>query len=153
VRGFIDELGRDIRTPKAPRPNSWDANAITATWLGHASVLVNFYGFTILTDPALMQRIGANFGLGTIGPKRLIAPALRVGQLPKIDLVLLSHAHFDHFDMPTLKALPRGSKAVTAKNTGDLLAGTSLKGAAELSWGRRRWSRRRAARWRWRHLK
>ena len=70
-----------------------------------------------------------------MGPKRLIAPALTVEQLPKIDLVLLSHAHFDHFDMPTLKALPAGSKAVTAKNTGDLLAGTSLKGATELAWG------------------
>jgi DNA-binding LacI/PurR family transcriptional regulator len=99
VRGFIDELGRGISTPRTPRPNTWDVNTITATWLGHASVLVNFYGVTILTDPVLMQRIGANFGLGTVGPKRLIAPALTVEQLPKIDVVLLSHAHFDHFDM------------------------------------------------------
>jgi len=137
VRGFIDELGRDVSTPRVPKPNTWSANALTATWLGHASVLVNFYGVTILTDPVLMQRIGANFGLGTLGPKRLIAPALRVEQLPEIDMVLLSHAHFDHFDMPTLKALPAGSKAVTAKNTGDLLAGTSLRGAAELSWGQK----------------
>jgi L-ascorbate metabolism protein UlaG (beta-lactamase superfamily) len=135
VRGFINEIGRDITTPKTPTPKAWNTNGITATWLGHASVLVNFYGVTILTDPVLMQRIGANFGLGTMGPKRLIAPALTVEQLPKIDLVLLSHAHFDHFDIPTLKALPSGSKAVTAKNTGNLLAGTSLKGATELAWG------------------
>lgn len=137
VRGFIDEIGRPITTPATPTPHAWNPNGITATWLGHASVLVNFYGLTILTDPVLMQRIGADIGLGTLGPKRLIAPALSVKQLPKIDLVLLSHAHFDHFDMPTLKALPAGSKAVTARHTGDLLAGTSLKCPSELAWGER----------------
>jgi L-ascorbate metabolism protein UlaG (beta-lactamase superfamily) len=135
VRGFIDEIGRDVTTPKTPTPKTWHTNGITATWLGHSSVLVNFYGVTILTDPVLMQRIGANFGFGTMGPKRLIAPALTVEQLPKVDLVLLSHAHFDHLDLPTLKALPSGSKTVTAKNTSDLLAGTSLRGATELAWG------------------
>src|SRR6185503_18241691 len=84
VRGFINELGRGIATPKTPTPKTWNANGITAAWLGHASVLVNFYGVTILTDPVLMERIGANFGLGTLGPKRLIAPALTVKQLPEI---------------------------------------------------------------------
>lgn len=136
IRGFFNEVGRPINTPQqTPKPLEWNPNAITASWLGHASVLLNFYGLTILTDPVLMQRIGADIGLGTLGPKRLVAPALKVGQLPKIDLVLLSHAHFDHFDMPTLEALPAGSKCVTARRTGDLLAGTSLKCPAELGWG------------------
>lgn len=135
LRGFVNELGRGISSPARPTPNTWAPNAITAAWLGHASVLVNFYGITILTDPVLMQRVGASFGLGTIGPKRLIAPALTVAQLPKIDLVLLSHAHFDHFDIPTLKALPGGAKAITAKNTATLLEGTTLERATELSWG------------------
>lgn len=138
IRGFIDEVGRPIDRPKAtPKPLEWNANGITAAWLGHASVLVNFYGVTILTDPVLMPRIGADIGLGTLGPKRLIAPALRVGELPRIDLVLLSHAHFDHFDIPTLGVLPTGSKCVTARRTGDLLAGTSLKCPTELGWGER----------------
>jgi L-ascorbate metabolism protein UlaG (beta-lactamase superfamily) len=136
IRGFINEVGRPINPSKAtPKPLEWDANAITAAWLGHASVLVNFYGVSILTDPVLLQRIGADVGVGTFGPKRLVAPALTVGQLPKIDLVLLSHAHFDHFDIPTLEALPAGSKAVTARRTGDLLAKTSLKCPTELGWG------------------
>jgi L-ascorbate metabolism protein UlaG (beta-lactamase superfamily) len=138
VRGFIDEMGRPIARPKStPTPHTWNANGITATWLGHASVLLNFYGVSILTDPVLMQRIGAGIGIGTVGPKRLIAPALTADQLPKIDLVLLSHAHFDHFDLPTLKALPSGSKVVTAKRTADLLTGTSLSCPKELSWGDR----------------
>jgi L-ascorbate metabolism protein UlaG (beta-lactamase superfamily) len=136
VRGFINEVGRPIARPRSiPRPQEWNSNAITASWLGHATVLVNFYGLTILTDPVLMQRIGADVGLGTLGPKRLVAPALRVDQLPRIDLVLLSHAHFDHFDTPTLEALPAGAKAVTARRTGDLLADTSLKCPVELGWG------------------
>ena len=135
VRGFMDEIGRAVARPARPKPENWNDNAITAAWLGHASVLVNFYGLTILTDPVLMHRIGANIGPATLGPKRLIAPALSIKQLPRIDLVLLSHAHFDHFDIPTLRALPAGSRAVTAKGTADLLARTSLRGATELAWG------------------
>jgi L-ascorbate metabolism protein UlaG (beta-lactamase superfamily) len=136
VRGFVNEVGRPIVRPKArPVPREWNPNDITAAWLGHSTVLVNFYGLTILTDPVLMPRIGADIGLGTLGPKRLVAPALPVGRLPKIDLVLLSHAHFDHFDLPTLKALPAGGRAITARRTADLLVGTPLKCATELGWG------------------
>ena len=77
IRGFINEVGRPINQPKAtPKPLEWNANGITAAWLGHASVLLNFYGVTILTDPVLMQHIGADIGVGTVGPKRLVAPAL-----------------------------------------------------------------------------
>jgi len=136
IRGFVNEMGRPIADPKTtPKPRDWNPNAITAAWLGHSTVLVNFYGLTILTDPVLMHRIGAGVGVGTVGPKRLIAPALEVDHLPRIDLVLLSHAHFDHFDIPTLKALPHGSKAITARRTSDLLVGTPMKCASELGWG------------------
>ena len=90
IRGFIDEVGRPItRSKSTPKPLEWNVNAITAAWLGHSSVLVNFYGVTILTDPVLMQRIGADVGVGTVGTKRFIATSLSVGHLPKIDLVLL----------------------------------------------------------------
>jgi L-ascorbate metabolism protein UlaG (beta-lactamase superfamily) len=136
VRGFVNEVGRPIAHPKAtPAPQDWNPNTITAAWLGHSTVLVNFYGLTILTDPVLMPRIGADIGLGTVGPRRLIAPALTVRHLPKIDLILLSHAHFDHFDIPTLKALPAGAKCITAPRTADLLTGTRMKCATELGWG------------------
>ncbi len=136
IRGFMNEIGRPIaRCKSTPKPSEWNPNAITAAWLGHASVLVNFYGATILTDPVLMPRIGAAVGVGTVGPKRLIAPALAVEELPKIDVVLLSHAHFDHFDIPTLNALPAGPKAVTARRTGDLLTDSAMNCPTELGWG------------------
>jgi len=96
---------------------------------------MNFYGMTILTDPVLGKRAGADTMVGTIGAKRLIAPALKVRQLPQIDLVLLSHAHMDHLDLATLRALPGTPRVVTAHDTADLLESTHLKQPKSLKWG------------------
>jgi L-ascorbate metabolism protein UlaG (beta-lactamase superfamily) len=138
LRGLIAETGRSILQPGAvPAPETWNPNAITATWLGHATVLVNFYGLTILTDPVLVRNVGADVGFGTVGPKRLIAAALRPHELPPIDLVLLSHAHMDHLNSATLRLLPGTTRAVTARATADLLQGTRLKEPQELGWGDR----------------
>ena len=136
MRGLISETGRSILKPKfIPTPGRWNPNGITAAWLGHSSVLMNFYGVNILTDPVLGNRVGAETFMGTIGPKRLIAPALTARQLPQVDLVLLSHAHMDHLDTATLRSLPGTPRAVTAHATSDLLAGTKLKEPKELAWG------------------
>jgi L-ascorbate metabolism protein UlaG (beta-lactamase superfamily) len=136
VRGFLAESCRTVLKPKLkPSPASWDPNRITAAWLGHSTVLVSLYGLTILTDPALYRRIGADTCFGTLGPKRLIAPAIEAGKLPPIDLVLLSHAHMDHMDMATLRALPGRPYAVTAHATDDLLRQTLLRNPTALRWG------------------
>jgi L-ascorbate metabolism protein UlaG (beta-lactamase superfamily) len=136
VRGLINEAGRPVLKPKLiPTPGLWNPNAVTTAWLGHSTVLINFYGLTILTDPVLRKRVGANTFVGTVGAKRLIAPALKVQQLPPIDLVLLSHAHMDHLDLATLRALPGTPRVVTARATADLLAGTRLRSPKELAWG------------------
>jgi len=135
VRGFVAETGRTILKPKCiPTPESWNSNTITAAWLGHSTVLLNFYGMTILTDPVLGKRVGADTMVGTIGAKRLIAPALKARQLPPIDLVLLSHAHMDHLDLATLRALPGTPRVVTAHDTTDLLERTHLKEPKALKW-------------------
>jgi L-ascorbate metabolism protein UlaG (beta-lactamase superfamily) len=118
-----------------PSPRTWDDNAITASWLGHATVLINFQGLNIITDPVLFSRIGASSPFGTFGPIRRQACALHLEELPKIDLVLLSHAHLDHFDIPSLAALPGSPFAVTAKNTSDLLRETAIRKSVELGWG------------------
>ncbi|MDQ2919899.1 MAG: MBL fold metallo-hydrolase [Verrucomicrobiota bacterium] len=117
-----------------PEPKSWSNENLTTAWLGHATVLINFFGLTILTDPVLFPRCGIRLPGLTIGPKRLTSPALRVRELPPIDLVLLSHAHFDHFDMRTLHRLPKKSDVITALNTNDLLRFTSFRGKRELRW-------------------
>jgi L-ascorbate metabolism protein UlaG (beta-lactamase superfamily) len=138
VRGLIAETSRGIAKPKMrPSPRRWDANAITAAWIGHSTVLINFFGVTVLTDPALFARIGVDIGLGTVGPKRLMRPALNIDELPAIDMVLLSHAHMDHLDLPTLKCLPTSTRAVVARATGDLLKNTHLKKVTELGWGQK----------------
>jgi L-ascorbate metabolism protein UlaG (beta-lactamase superfamily) len=139
VRGLLAETRRGVLKPKfTPSPQSWNPNGITAAWLGHSTVLMNFYGLTILTDPVLGKRVGADTWVGTIGAKRLIAPALRPAQLPPIDLVLLSHAHMDHLDPASLRALPGTPQAVTAHATTDLLTDCRLKSPQALAWGEKK---------------
>lgn len=128
-------LKPSVATNHTPAPLTWDDNAITASWLGHATVLINFYGVRILTDPVLFSRVGAHFGLGTLGPMRRQACALKRSELPEVDLVLLSHAHLDHLDTRSLNVLRGEPQAVTARNTADLLRETKIKQAHELGWG------------------
>ena len=136
VRGLVAETGRPILKPsRVPLPSSWNPNGITAAWLGHSTVLLNFYGLTILTDPVLLKRVGANTAFGTIGAKRFVAPALKPSQLPKIDLVLLSHAHMDHLDLATLAAIPGLPRVVTASGTADLLEDSPVDRPVSLGWG------------------
>jgi len=100
-------------------------------------VLLNFYGITILTDPVLFRRVGADLRVGTVGPKRLIGPALTPRQLPPIDLILLSHAHMDHLDLPTLRCIPAANRpqVITARDTSDILRRTRFRKVNELGWG------------------
>jgi L-ascorbate metabolism protein UlaG (beta-lactamase superfamily) len=150
---------RESRRPVAPafakpNPAAWDHARVTAAWLGHATVLINFFGIKILTDPVLFPRIGIRLPGFTIGPKRLTAPAIEFDELPEIDVILLSHAHFDHFDMRTLHRLSRrrskparrgerrpeadfdaSTKIITAPHTSDLLRWTKFRDVTKLRWG------------------
>jgi L-ascorbate metabolism protein UlaG (beta-lactamase superfamily) len=124
--------------PHKPDPSTWPDDALTLSWLGHSTLLINVFGVWILTDPALLSRVGIRAGPVTLGPKRFIAPALRVRQLPRIDIVLLTHAHMDHLDIGTLRKLPRDLTVVTAKSTRDLLRRLKFREVIELEWGERR---------------
>jgi len=118
-----------------PKPAEWNYERLTAAWLGHATVLINFFGVNILSDPVLFPRIGARWPGITLGPKRLTAPALLANELPEVDLVVLSHAHFDHFDLRTLHHFDSSTKVVTAPRTKDLLRWSRLRDVTELRWG------------------
>jgi L-ascorbate metabolism protein UlaG (beta-lactamase superfamily) len=122
-----------------PEPLKWNDAQVTAAWIGHATVLINFFGIKILTDPVLFPRIGIRLPGLTIGPKRLTAPALEFRELPKIDIVLLSHAHFDHFDLRTLRRFDKNTRVITAPNTADLLRWTRLRDITELRWGEQKY--------------
>ncbi|MGH7803015.1 MAG: MBL fold metallo-hydrolase, partial [Candidatus Binatia bacterium] len=101
---------------------------IGITFIGHATVLVEIDGVRILTDPVLSHRL---FLL-----KRLVAPGLPEGGLPDLDLVLVSHGHHDHLDLPTHRRLARPqTTAVVARNLGDLVRPCGYGRVVELSWG------------------
>lgn len=137
ARRLIEDAQRRIEpAPVKPNPAEWSDRNITMAWLGHATVLINFYGLNILTDPALGSRVGISLGVGIAGPKRYISPALQVNELPRIDVLVLSHAHMDHLDLPTLRRMPRGTWTATAKATSDLLDARRLS-FTELGWGNR----------------
>ena len=104
-------------------------------WIGHATILLRLAGMTILTDPVFSSRVGIGLGLITAGPRRLVAPALALEELPPIDLLLISHAHFDHLDRPTLSRLPKGTAVITAHHTSDLISDLGFASVTELRWG------------------
>lgn len=125
-------------SPFLPYPKKWPDQGLHAAWLGHSTVLLKIDGFTILTDPVLGARCGVRMGPVTVGLKRMVAPALLRSQLPHIDLILLSHAHFDHFDLATLRSLEHSATAVvTASNTSDLLRARRYRSVQEIGWGHR----------------
>jgi L-ascorbate metabolism protein UlaG (beta-lactamase superfamily) len=118
-----------------PSLAGWDDHTLAATWIGHATVLLRIAGVTILTDPVMSNRVGVGLGVCTGGPRRLVAPALAVRELPRVDVILLSHAHFDHLDRPTLGRLPKGAHVVTAEHTRDLVADLGFRRISELRRG------------------
>jgi L-ascorbate metabolism protein UlaG (beta-lactamase superfamily) len=135
-RRIVADNGRAILpAPVKPDLSKWSDNAVTICWLGHATVLINFYGIRILTDPAFGDRVGIALGVGTAGPKRYFAPALQLTELPAIDLVLLSHAHMDHMDLPSLRTFVGTTAIAAARKTADLLGNAQAKPPAELGWG------------------
>lgn len=123
-------------SPDRPTPSRWSAGGITVTWIGHSTFLVNLEGTLILTDPMLSDKAGVSLlGLATVGLKRFVPPALTLGDLPPLDLVLVSHAHMDHYDVPTLGRLSPDVPMVFARDTLAFAEGLGLRHAQELEWG------------------
>jgi len=122
-----------LPSPHRPKPASWPEDRLTLSWLGHATVLINFHGTMMLTDPALELRIGIGRGFAKVGPRRLVEPALRPRELPDIDLVLLSHAHMDHTDLGTLSKLNANTPVIVQSGNADLVR--RFRNVRELSWG------------------
>jgi L-ascorbate metabolism protein UlaG (beta-lactamase superfamily) len=90
--------------PGAPPPARVDGDQLRVTFVNHTTVLLQTHGLNILTDPIWSERCGP---VSWFGPRRVRPPGIRLEDLPPIDVVLLSHNHYDHCDLPTLKRLAR----------------------------------------------
>lgn len=97
---------------------------VALTWIGHASFLVQFSDLNVLIDP--------NFANWLFLLKRIKRAGLRLQDLPPIDLVLLTHAHYDHFHRPTLRRLPETKIGVMPWGLGDLARGLGFERVIEL---------------------
>ena len=128
-------LTRRTGSTKSPEFPVLSGDALALTWIGHASFLVQFEGLNALIDP--------NFANWLFLLKRLRRPGLRLEELPPIDLVLLTHAHFDHFHKPTLRRLPHPKIGVMPRGVGDLAHNLGFMRVIELdtweSFGQRDW--------------
>jgi len=111
------ERHRAQHTPDPPRNSFPTASSnivrpragvdeFTATWIGHSTVLLQFGGKNIITDPVFSQRASP---VQWAGPRRLTDPSMSIDDLPPIDIVLLSHNHYDHLDKRSVKRILRAS--------------------------------------------
>lgn len=140
--GFLTRwlLGQDGRpewplhvvvAPTRPAPRV-EGDRIVATWVGHATVLIQTQGLNLLTDPIWSDVAGP---FGVIGPSRVAQPGIRFEDLPRIDLVLVSHNHYDHMDLPTLERLWERDRPLILTSLGnDSVIGVP---ARAVDWGTR----------------
>jgi N-acyl-phosphatidylethanolamine-hydrolysing phospholipase D len=141
INAMLPFLARKVWTTLVGRENAapfvaYDVAAIAAnpsiTWIGHATFLVRMDGATFLTDPMFSERASP---VGFAGPRRLVPPGVPLDALPRIDFVTLSHDHYDHTDLASIRALAkRGAVFVAGLGMGDLVhdAGGAV---IELDWG------------------
>jgi N-acyl-phosphatidylethanolamine-hydrolysing phospholipase D len=115
--------------------------ALRATWVGHSTVLLQLGDLNVLVDPVWGERASP---FSWAGPRRVVPAAIPFASLPPVDVVLVSHDHYDHLDAHTIRALAQAhpdARWVTTLGVGARLLGFGVRQVAELDW----WSETRAA--------
>jgi L-ascorbate metabolism protein UlaG (beta-lactamase superfamily) len=134
--------GGERRIPQGPLPsmsplNTWvktPQSGLRVTWLGHSTMLIEIDGVRILTDPVWGPRASPS---SLIGPKRFQPVPLSLREMPPVDVVVVSHDHYDHLDYPTIRALAKtGVPFVTSLGVGAHLEywGVQAGRITELEW-------------------
>src|SRR5437899_2888614 len=115
------------------RPPRLDGAAAVVTFIGHATFLIQTAAGNILTDPMYSQRAGP---LNVLGPRRVRQPAVPFDDLPAISMVLLSHNHYDHCDLRTLRELAQRFDpfVITPLGNGALVRSSGIRRVEELDW-------------------
>jgi N-acyl-phosphatidylethanolamine-hydrolysing phospholipase D len=105
----------------------------SVTWIGHATMLVRMDGVTFLTDPMFSDRASP---VSFAGPERRVPPGVPLAALPPVDFAVLSHDHYDHTDLPSIRALAaRGVRFFVPLGLGPLLREAGALDVYELDWG------------------
>lgn len=122
-----------VDVPPAEPPPARVSDGLRITFVNHATVLVQLEGLNILTDPVWSDNVGPTSWLG---PERHKAPGIAFEKLPKVDVVLISHNHYDHLDVPTLKRLAERDRPLVLAGLGTqaLLAEEDIARAEDLDW-------------------
>ena len=121
-----------VSVPQAKPVARVTGDAMVVTWVGHATVLIQTQGFNILTDPIWAETAGP---LG-FGPARVTRPGIALADLPKIDLIVVSHNHYDHMDLATLKTLwDRDRPTIITSLGNDAILRSAGIEASALDWG------------------
>jgi N-acyl-phosphatidylethanolamine-hydrolysing phospholipase D len=131
-KAWMSLVGREGAAPRVPYDRTAMLENPSLTWIGHSTFLVRMDGVTFLTDPMFSERASP---VSFAGPKRLVAPGVPLAELPPVDFVTLSHDHYDHTDLPSIRALARrGTRFVAGLGMADLVraAGGAV---VELDWG------------------
>ena len=158
--GELDKGGLDVRLPfmlrrlgtyfrssdGAPERVPNDGSALranvadmtpTITWVGHATFVVQMAGMTFLTDPIWSSTPSP---VPKLGPRRFVEPGIAIADLPAIDFVTISHNHYDHLDLPTLRTLAKRDPDTVffvPEGNGSVLRSAGITNVTELNWGQR----------------
>jgi L-ascorbate metabolism protein UlaG (beta-lactamase superfamily) len=144
--GYLDGLRWKLTTRPEPSPSfiadvessippkRVDGSGVRVTLVNHSTVLLQQRSFNILTDPIWSERSSP---FSWIGPRRRREPGVSWENLPLIDAVLVSHNHYDHMDLPTLRrfATRENAKFIVPAGAGRLLRSAKLESVHELDWG------------------
>lgn len=143
ARQRFSDVPRMLRQPRTPWPEridqppqraaALDGSAAVVTFIGHSTFLIQTAAGNLLTDPMFSERAGP---LNRLGPRRVRPPAIRFEDLPPISTVLLSHNHYDHCDIPTLRKLAKqfDPLVITPLGNGRLVRSSGIRRVEELDW-------------------
>jgi len=135
---FRDSAATASDRPAHPtlNPAAWPDGDLTIANLGHATLLMDYYGVRVISDPTLFDRVGlALDSLVTFGPHRYVAPPLKPDALGPLDIILITHAHMDHLDLPSLEALPKSATVIACAKCAALIRPLGFNDVRELKWG------------------
>ena len=133
-------VGRTRRATREHVYKQLGPEDLAVTFVGHATFLLQWKGINVLTDPNFVRRV--------LVPKRLVEPGIQIRELPSIDVILISHAHFDHLVKPSLRKLPKDTPVIVPTGLADLITPLGFRHVHELNW----WEAHKADGWQVTHV-